>query len=147
MHWVEAYEPLDGPTIRMIVHSGKSNGYRFADIVLGIVKSPAFQKRSSQYKGFFLECFITKRTIQRRTLLRGLGVSLALPLLVAMIPSMTALANTPANPARLRRLGFVYMPMGGDLTRWTPPGDTLQELSPTLQPLENIKNRSPSFRS
>ncbi len=41
-------EPLDGPTIRKIVHSGKSNGYRFADIVLGIVKSPAFQKRSSQ---------------------------------------------------------------------------------------------------
>ncbi len=85
--------------------------------------------------------FITKRTIQRRTLLRGLGVSLALPLLDAMIPSMTALANTPANPARLRRLGFVYMPMGCDLTRWTPPGDTLQELSPTLQPLENIKNK------
>jgi hypothetical protein len=85
--------------------------------------------------------FITKRTIQRRTLLRGLGVSLALPLLDAMIPSMTALAITPANPARLRRLGFVYMPMGCDLTRWTPPGDTLQELSPTLQPLEPIKNK------
>ena len=48
---------------------------------------------------------------------------------------MTALAATPATPARLRRLGFVYMPMGCDVTRWTPPGaSTLDELSPTLEP-------------
>ena len=52
-----------------------------------------------------------------------------------MVPSMTALAETPAAPARLRRLGFVYMPMGCDITRWTPPGaDTLDELSPILEP-------------
>jgi len=44
----------------------------------------------------------------------------ALPLLDAMVPSMTALARTPAEP--VRRLGFVYMPMGCDLPRWTPPG-------------------------
>ena len=53
---------------------------------------------------------------------------------------MTALAATPAAPARLRRLGFVYMPMGCDVTRWTPPGaDTLDELSPTLSPLDPVK--------
>src|SRR5205814_220623 len=46
----------------------------------------------------------------------------------------TALAKTPANP--VRRLGFIYMPMGCDITRWTPPGDgTLGELSPTLRSL------------
>src|SRR5205814_9433476 len=46
----------------------------------------------------------------------------------------TALAKTPANP--VRRLGFIYMPMGCDITRWTPPGDgTLGELSPALQSL------------
>ena len=55
---------------------------------------------------------VTKRALPRRTFLRGLGASLALPLLDAMIPCMTAVADTPANPARLRRLGFVYMPMG-----------------------------------
>lgn len=83
---------------------------------------------------------IRKRALCRRTVLRGFGASLALPLLDAMIPAMTATAQTPANPASLRRLGFVYMPMGCDHTRWTPPGDgDLTELTPTLQPLQAVK--------
>ena len=77
---------------------------------------------------------ITKKALPRRTFLRGMGAAVALPLLDAMVPSMTALARTPAEP--VRRLGFVYMPMGCDLSRWTPPGaTTLTELSPTLQSL------------
>jgi hypothetical protein len=77
---------------------------------------------------------ITRKAIPRRTFLRGMGASVALPLLDAMVPSMTALAATPAAP--VRRLGFVYMPMGCDLPRWTPPGEgTLGELSPSLQSL------------
>ncbi len=80
---------------------------------------------------------ITKKALPRRTFLRGAGALLALPLLDAMVPSMTALANTPANP--VRRLGFVYMPMGCDITRWTPPGEgRLVELSPTLQSLTPV---------
>src|SRR6185436_10014883 len=52
----------------------------------------------------------------------------------AMIPSMTALAKTAANP--VRRLGFVYMPMGCDIARWTPGGEgRLGALSPALQSL------------
>jgi hypothetical protein len=49
-----------------------------------------------------------------------------------MVPAMTALAATPAQP--VRRLGFVYIPMGAHMPQWTPPGDgpTLQELSPIL---------------
>ncbi|HEV7222475.1 MAG TPA: DUF1552 domain-containing protein, partial [Pirellulales bacterium] len=85
---------------------------------------------------------VTKKALPRRTFLRGAGTALALPLLDAMIPSLTALADTPANPARLRRLGFVYMPMGCDLTRWTPPGDDkLDELSPSLAPLAPVKQK------
>src|SRR6187399_2970784 len=84
---------------------------------------------------------IGKKTLPRRTFLRGIGATLALPLLDAMIPSLTALADTPANPARLRRLGFVYMPMGCDVTRWTPPGDSLDELSSTLNPLAAVKKK------
>ena len=84
--------------------------------------------------------FISKRALPRRTFLRGLGTTLALPLLDAMVPAMTALAATPASPARLRRLGFVYMPMGCDASRWTPPGKTLDKLSPTLSPLEPVKD-------
>lgn len=85
---------------------------------------------------------INKRALPRRTFLRGAGTALALPLLDAMIPSLTALADTPANPARLRRLGFVYMPMGFDVTRWTPRGgDMLNELPPSLSSLAPVKQK------
>jgi hypothetical protein len=84
---------------------------------------------------------VTKKALPRRTFLRGVGATLGLPLLDAMIPSLTAQADTPANPARLRRLGFVYMPMGCDVTRWTPPGEVLDELSPTLSPLAPVKQQ------
>ena len=80
---------------------------------------------------------ITKKALPRRTFLRGMGATVALPLLDAMIPSMTAFARTPAAP--VKRLGFVYMPMGCDLPRWTPPGDgKLTELSPSLKSLEPV---------
>ena len=83
---------------------------------------------------------VTKKALPRRTFLRGLGTTLALPLLDAMIPPMTALAGTAAAPARLRRLGFVYMPMGCDIARWTPPGaTTLDELSPILSSLAPVR--------
>jgi hypothetical protein len=83
---------------------------------------------------------VTKKALPRRTFLRGLGATLALPLLDAMIPPMTALARTPAAPGRLRRLGFVYVPMGCDITRWTPPGTSrLDELSPILGSLAPVK--------
>ncbi len=81
---------------------------------------------------------ITKKAMPRRTFLRGMGVTIALPLLDAMIPAATPLAKTVANP--VRRLGFVFMPMGCDITRWTPPGEkTLDELSPTLSSLAPVK--------
>src|SRR5213078_2361998 len=76
---------------------------------------------------------ITKRALPRRTFLRGMGATLALPLLDAMVPARTALAATPANP--VRRLGFVYIPMGSIVAQLTPPGETLTELSPTLRSL------------
>jgi len=82
---------------------------------------------------------ITKKALARRTFLRGVGATLALPLLDAMIPAATALARTAANP--VRRLGFVFMPMGCDITRWTPPGDTLEELSPILTSLAPVREQ------
>src|SRR5437870_424551 len=83
---------------------------------------------------------ITKKALPRRTFLRGMGASLALPLLDAMVPSMTALAKTPADP--VRRLGFVYVPMGCDIGRWTPPGEgRLVELSPSLQSLGPVMDQ------
>jgi hypothetical protein len=83
--------------------------------------------------------FITKKSLPRRTVLRGLGTTLALPLLDAMVPAATALAATPAKP--VKRLGFVFMPMGADITRWTPEGETLDKLSPILNSLAPVKDK------
>lgn len=87
---------------------------------------------------------LTKKAIDRRTLLRGAGASLALPLLEAMIPAMTALAATPAKP--VRRLGIVYIPMGSNQGRWIPAQTgVITELSPTLHPLTPFLNRLSIF--
>ena len=83
---------------------------------------------------------ITKKALPRRTILRGMGAAVALPLLDAMVPAMTATAATPAKP--VQRLGYIFIPMGSDINRWTPPGEeTLAELSPILRPLEPHKDR------
>ena len=79
---------------------------------------------------------ITKKALPRRTFLRGMGATLALPLLDAMVPAATAWAKTPAKP--VRRLGFVFMPMGCDQSRWTPPGEKLDQLSPILTSLAPV---------
>lgn len=83
--------------------------------------------------------FITKKSIHRRTFLKGVGASLSLPLLDAMIPASTALAKTPASA--VRRLGYVFMPMGCDQSRWTPESEhTLDKLSPILHSLAPVKD-------
>ncbi len=82
---------------------------------------------------------IAKRSLPRRTMLKGLGAGIALPLLDAMVPALTAQAETAASPTRLRRIGYVYMPMGCDISRWALPGDNLTELSPTLSPVASVR--------
>jgi hypothetical protein len=81
---------------------------------------------------------ITKKALPRRTFLRGMGLTLALPLLEAMVPAATVLRKTVAKP--VRRLGFVFMPMGCDQSRWTPPGDKLDQLSPILNSLAPVRD-------
>lgn len=77
---------------------------------------------------------ITKKALRRRTFLRGMGATVALPLLDAMVPALTAQSATPASPAR--RLGFVYIPMGCNQAQWVPKAvGRITELSPTLSPL------------
>ena len=81
---------------------------------------------------------ITKKALPRRTFLRGLQGAMALPLLDAMIPAATALDKTPAKP--VPRLGFVFIPMGCDHSRWVPKDGPNLELSPALAPLESVKD-------
>ena len=83
--------------------------------------------------------YITKKSIPRRTFIRGVGATFALPLLDAMIPAATALSKTPAMGPK--RLGYVFMPMGCDQSRWTPRSEkTLDKLSPILDSLKEVKN-------
>ena len=88
--------------------------------------------------------FITKKSIPRRTFLKGVGASFALPLLDAMIPAATASVKTSA--IGVRRLGYVFMPMGCDQSRWTPKSEnTLDKLSPILDSLKTVKDKMTVF--
>lgn len=97
--------------------------------------------------------FLTKKHLSRRTLLRGTGVALALPLLDAMIPAATALSQTAAAPKL--RTGFFYIPhgailgntaYGAEMDRWTPSGAGENfKLSPIMSPLEKYKQYVTSF--
>ena len=62
--------------------------------------------------------FLSRKHLSRRTLLKGAGASIALPLLDAMIPAGTALAKTAAAPSP--RVGFVYFPHGALQDQWQP---------------------------
>ena len=85
--------------------------------------------------------FIVKRRIPRRAVLRGLGASLALPLLDGMVPALAA--QRPGRP--VRRLSVVYVPNGMAMDKWTPitsgtgPEFTAFEFSPTLKALEPFR--------
>ena len=84
--------------------------------------------------------FITKKYLNRRTVLRGAGAMIALPLLDAMIPAGTALANTAAKP--LVKLGFVYFPHGAIMEKWTPEKEGADfDLTPILEPLKPFQKQ------
>jgi hypothetical protein len=86
---------------------------------------------------------ITKKALSRRTLLRGLGVSLALPYLDAMVPALTAVTAKPAQ-----RYGFFYMPNGVAMNHtgvnyWKPQTVGADfEFSPILSPLEPYRKQT-----
>jgi hypothetical protein len=81
---------------------------------------------------------ITKKTLARRTFLRGIGTSLALPLLDAMIPALSAATTNAAKP--VVRLGFIYHPTGAIQNVWTPAVEGVGfEFSPTLKSLEPLR--------
>src|SRR5881296_2994351 len=83
---------------------------------------------------------ITKLHLSRRTILRGLGAAIALPLLDSMMPALTALDKTAAAP--VRRFGVFYVPNGMSMPYWFPKAEgPLAELPPTLRSLTELKDR------
>jgi hypothetical protein len=97
--------------------------------------------------------YLTRKHLSRRAVLRGVGVSVGLPLLDAMIPAATALAQTAAAPKL--RAGFFYIPHGAimwntshgaAMDHWTPSGAGADfRLSPIMEPLEGFKHYVTSF--
>src|SRR5580658_10762559 len=84
--------------------------------------------------------FITKRHISRRTVLRGLGTAMSLPLLDSMVPAQTPLAKTAANPEI--KLGMCFIPHGAVMANWTPAAEGADfQLSRTLMPVEPFKDQ------
>ena len=83
---------------------------------------------------------ISKKAIPRRTVLRGIGATVALPLLDGMVPAMTVLAQTPAAPSQ--RFGFIYVPHGSIMRDWTPAQEGANfEFSTILRPLEAFRDQ------
>jgi hypothetical protein len=86
--------------------------------------------------------FIAKKHLSRRTVLKGMGTTLALPLLDAMVPALTAQSKTAANP--ISHLGFVYVPHGAIMDQWTPKTDgdgfEFTRILKTLEPFREHLN-------
>jgi hypothetical protein len=83
---------------------------------------------------------IKKKSLHRRTFLRGAGAALALPFLDAMVPALSPIAKAAATP--VRRLGCIYIANGANMRSWTPTGvGTEFQLSPSLSPLAAFRDR------
>jgi hypothetical protein len=88
--------------------------------------------------------FVTRKHLSRRKVLRGMGTALALPLLDAMIPARTALAQTAANPRP--HLGFIYFPHGAVMNYWKPQGEgAIGEFGQILRPIEKYRSMTTVF--
>src|SRR5262245_59806165 len=82
-----------------------------------------------------MSAFVTRKALSRRTVLRGVGAAIALPLLDSMVPAFAA------TPRPVRRFGAVYVPNGMNMTLWTPKAEGALEFTPVLRPLEPYQNR------
>ena len=88
--------------------------------------------------------FVTRKHLTRRTVLRSLTATLGLPLLDAMIPARTALAQTAAKTTP--HVGFIYFPHGAVMNRWTPTSQSdIGEFGDILKPLEKYKAMTTVF--
>src|SRR5437762_10889378 len=83
--------------------------------------------------------FIAKKAISRRTVLRGMGATIALPLLDSMMPALTAVAKAAGGP--VQRFGVVYVPNGMIMQNYLPHTEGAAfELTPTLAPLAKYRD-------
>ena len=139
-------EYYDMPAVRKVVREAAREDYRFSAILTGdraqravpVQHDSEHGRRARGARGGSAakrligvakpigraHMFITKKHLSRRTVLRGIGATVSLPLLDAMIPARTALAQTAAAPKV--RMGFVYFPHGAIMSKWTPEAEGAQ---------------------
>ena len=124
----------DAPTVRAIARGS-------AQARIPVLRThPRYRPERSVSDEEVAVMIISKMALPRRTFLRGLGATMALPLLDAMVPALSALDKTAARPAS--RLAFVYVPNGAVMDKWTPTETGRGfELSPTLTPLEPFRDQ------
>ncbi len=112
-------EPSDMPFVRAIERQAARKNDKFSAFVIAVVESGPFRmrragggellKRTQVSKRNRRRMYITKKHLSRRTVLRGMGVSLALPFLDSMVPAQTPLSSTAANPkTRLACIEIVH---------------------------------------
>jgi hypothetical protein len=83
---------------------------------------------------------LSKKALSRRTILRGMGASIALPLLDSMLPAFTAIGRTAAAP--VQRLGVMYVPNGMIMQNWAPIGEgSGYQMNSTMMPLAAFRNQ------
>ena len=127
-------EYYDHPSIRRIVKEAEGDDYRWSSLILGYRRQYAVPDEEGPRP-----MIITKRHVPRRTFLRGVGATLALPLLDGMVPAFTPLRLSAAAP--VRRLGLVYVPNGIVMDQWTPDetgtGFTMKPVMQSMEPYRN----------
>ncbi len=148
-------EYYDMPVVRQIVRDAGTTDYRWSALILGDRQEPAvpdaYGRRArgdaggsgavafTSLRRSAVMSLITKKYLPRRTFLRGLGVSVALPLLDGMVPAFAAAAA--ATPAK--RFGAVYVPNGVEMRMWTPKAEGAGfGLSPILEPLAPFRDQT-----
>ena len=119
----------DAPTVRAILRDAAADEYRFSN------HRPRDRHESSISDEEIAVMMITKAALPRRTFLRGLGATLALPLLDAMVPALSALGKDAGKA--VPRLGFIYVPNGAVMDKWTPA-----EIGACLRVLADVWPRS-----
>ena len=135
--------PQDMPAVRAITRAAAQNGYRFSSFVVAVVKSAPFQIEDEEPRptaAGAMTMFITKKHLSRRTFLRGVGATVALPLLDSMVGAQTPLRQSAAAP-KTRFVAF-YVPHGATMDKWTPAAEgTGFAFTEILKPLEPFRDR------
>ena len=148
-------EAADMPAVRRIIRNAAAQNYRISAFVTGIVESDAFRlarlpqsqrQQTTDAQGQRVNMFVTRQSLSRRTLLKGLGATVALPMLDAMMPA-GALAQNGRKPIRLIAMEMVHGAAGSTAygikkNMWSPAATgSAFDLSPTsLKSLEPYRD-------